>query len=191
MLKPLSPRIEFTAEQLQHTATAARMSTSIISPTTVSSGTAEVTRIDNASSTSTKGTAHIVQHSEFTAMLLGFMTPSIRRIRSFLSVVGIITAPQVNTSDSYPGMGECPNTQLVLTCWKHLDIRPPISEVLSENEITNLSNTEPTTMSTSLATATCRDLSNGANTLHLGYYPPGTKQPTPVNLSGDILIRTR
>ena len=190
MLKPLCPRIEFTTEQLQHTASAAMMSTTITSPSSstspsgTSSSTAVLTTLGKDSSTKT--TNSILQHSEFTAMLLGFMTPSIRIIRRCLPTLGI-AAPQTNAADCDPDMWECPNTQLVLTCWKNLDIRP----LTAESENTKKIDAGTSTLSTSIATVTCRDLSDGANTLHLGYYNPCTKQTIPVNLSGDILIRTR
>ena len=170
MLKPLFPRIEFTKEQLQHTASAAMMSASITSPTASSA----------ADNTNSKQAANsIVHHSEFMAMVLGFMSSPIRILRSFLSTVGITAS-----EDSASGVWECPNTQLVLTCWEQLNIRPSTSKGLTDSKHTM-------TESTSLATVTCRDLAHGADTLRLEYYHPGTKQIIPVTLRGDILIRTR
>lgn len=173
MLKPLFPRIEFTTGQLQHTASAAMISATITSSTASSVA-------DNTNSSMSSNNISIVHHSEFMAMVLGFMSPPIRTFRSFLSTVGII-APE----DSSSGIWECPNTQLVLSCWEHLDIRPSSSPESSTN------NKHTMTESISLATVTCRDLAHGADKLCLRYHHPGTKQIIPVNLTGDILIRTR
>ena len=179
MLKPLFPRIEFTKEQLQHTASAAMISTSI--PSSTASSAADNTNSKQAVNS-------IVHHSEFMAMVLGFMSSPIRTFRSFLSTVGITAS-----EDSSAGIWECPNTQLVLTCWEQLNIRPSSSSKgLTDSKHPNdVANAGSKIESTSLATATCRDLAHGADTLRLGYYHPGTKQVVPVTLRGDILIRTR